>query len=257
MPEAERSPTSFMRSNNTTLVWNVLTLLILLASLTLVVIFAVIFINPYAALNPFPPPTPLAVLAIPTSTPTPLNQMPPTWTPEASPTFTITPTPTETPTEFPSQTLEPSATPTLDPRVTPSPTLRPTATAGGYAFVPQEGSPAAISYSIYSDVGCQFLGVGGRVLGLDGSPITPGVIVRLRGTLDGQSVSLDTLSGTATQYGESGFGFQLSDHPIASGLTLYIQLVEQAYLPMSDRIYFETFDTCDKNLIFITFRQVR
>jgi hypothetical protein len=26
---------------------------------------------------------------------------------------------------------------------------------------------------------------------------------------------------------------------------------------MSDRIYFDTFDTCDKNLIFITFRQVR
>lgn len=238
---------------NTAWLWNLLTVLTLLATLALATWFTLVFINPTAPFNPFPPqPMPVA-LSLPTLEPTPLGQLPPTWTPE--PTATPTPTETPTPTVTATETPLPSLTP--DPNFSPTPTLRPTATAGGYAFVPQEGSPAAISYSIYSDVGCQFLGVGGRVLGLDGGPITPGVIVRLRGVLDNQSVSMDTLSGTATQYGDSGFGFQLSNRPIASVNSLYVQLLDQSYLPMSDRIYFNTYETCEQNLIFITFRQVR
>jgi hypothetical protein len=68
---------------------------------------------------------------------------------------------------------------------------------------------------------------------------------------------MDTLSGTVTEFGNSGFGFQLADRPIASNGGLYVQLLDQSYLPMSDRIYFNTYDTCERNLIFITFRQMR
>jgi hypothetical protein len=28
-------------------------------------------------------------------------------------------------------------------------------------------------------------------------------------------------------------------------------------LPMSDKIYFDTYEACDKNLIFVNFKQVR
>jgi hypothetical protein len=251
--QSRRAPKSEQYKRRAAL-WNILTILVLLSSLGLVVVFALIFLNPTLPLNPFPPPTLPAVMVMPSSVPTLAVTSPPTETP--------TPEPSLTPTVTASVTPEPTATATATfalPAVigTPSPTLRPTATAGGYAFVPQDGSPDAIPYSIYSDVGCGYMGVGGRVLGLDGSPITPGVIVRLAGNLDGQRISLDTLSGTVTQFGESGFGFQLAERPIASSGTLYVQLLDQAYLPMSDRIFFDTYDTCDKNLIFITFRQVR
>jgi hypothetical protein len=233
------------------LIWNILTVLMLLASVGLAGLFAAIYVDPASGLNPFPSPTPLPLLVQAPVLPTQLPSLTPTATalPSETPTPTATAAPTETPTPSPSATVLAGQA--------PAPTLRPTATAGGFAFVAQEGSPAAISYSIYSEVGCSFLGVGGRVLGLDGSPVTPGVIVRLRGTLDGRQVSMDTLSGTATQYGESGFGFQLSDRPITSNYSLFVQLLDQAYLPMSERVFFETYDTCDKNLIFITFRQVR
>jgi hypothetical protein len=236
--------------------WNVLTILMLVGTLAIAVIFLLIYSNPYSALNPFPPPTLPAVVLMPTNTPTPEGMLPATNTPLPEP--SATPSQIASPSLLPSDTPLPTTTFALPGiTVSPSPTIRPTATPGGYAFVPQEGSPDAIPYSIYSDVGCNYMGVGGRVIGLDGSPVTPGVIVRLRGSLDGRSVAMDTLSGTVTEFGESGFGFQLSDHPIATRGLFYVQLVDQAYLPMSDRIYFDTFDTCDKNLIFITFRQVR
>lgn len=239
------------------LLWNLLTVVMLLASLGALVFFAGIYLFPDASFNPFPPqPLPL-VLSLPTQTATPQGMLPPSATPTVTATAAPTQTPTETavPTQTPTDT--PAVTATPDPRITPTATLRPTATAGGYAFVVQDGSPAALSYAIYSDVGCQFLGVGGRVLGLDGSPITPGVQVRLRGFLDELPTGKDTLSGTATQFGDSGFLFQLSDHPIASNQALWVQLLDQSFLPMSDRVYFDTYDTCEQNLIFITFRQVR
>lgn len=244
------------RRKSTGTLWNVLTFLALLVTLVFGILAVLIYTNPYLPINPFPPPT-LPVLAVlPSDTPTPEGMLPATETQTLEPSGTIAPTSTPSPT--PTETLIPTATFLPPPlTVSPSPTLRPTATPGGYAFVPQEGSPDAIPYSIYSDVGCNYMGVGGRVLGLDGSPITPGVIVRLSGTLEGRRVNMDTLSGTVTEYGESGFGFQLADHPIASNGGLYVQLLDQSYLPMSDRIFFNTYDTCDRNLIFVTFRQMR
>lgn len=253
--EKQRSSKTTQRRQYAAL-WNGLTYLVLLAVVIVVMAFLIIFMNPNSAINPFPPPTLPALLMLPSSTPTPEGMQPETNIPSqvqsTTPTFTATLSATPTITLTSTATFEPPPI-----TVSPSPTLRATATPGGYAFVPQEGSPDAIPYSIYSDVGCNYLGVGGRVLGLDGSPVTPGVIVRLVGRLNGQRVSIDTLSGTATQYGESGFGFQLADRPIASSGQLSVQLLDQAYLPMSDRITFDTYDDCDRNLIFITFRQMR
>lgn len=253
--EKQRSSKTSRRRLNTAL-WNGLTLLVLLAVIIVAMGFLVIFLNPNSAINPFPPPTLPALLMLPSSTPAPEGMQSGTDTPFQN--QSETPTETASPTATPTITLTPTATFEPPPiTVSPSPTLRATATPGGYAFVPQEGSPDAIPYSIYSDVGCNYLGVGGRVLGLDGSPVTPGVIVRLMGRLNGQRVSIDTLSGTATQYGESGFAFNLADHPIASRGQLSVQLLDQAYLPMSDRITFDTYEDCARNLIFITFRQMR
>jgi hypothetical protein len=235
--------------------WNALTILSLVGSLVLVALFLVIYTDPYTAVNPFPPPTLPVAISFPSNTPAPTEETAPAGSAPSTATFTPEPSPTLSPTHTP----DADALPTLDLPITlsPSPTPRPTATPGGFAFVAQEGSPSAIPYGIYSDVGCNYLGVGGRVLGLDGGPVTPGVIVRLRGFLNGRSVSIDTLSGTATQFGESGFAFQLGDQPVASRNLLYVQLLDQSYLPMSPQVYFDTYSDCDKNLVFITFRQMR
>jgi hypothetical protein len=89
---------------------------LVVATLTVVVAiaFALIFINPRIAFNPFKPPT------VPTPIIIALPTLPPTWTPTMTRTETATPTMTSTPTATPTHT--PTATSTL--ANTPTPTLR-------------------------------------------------------------------------------------------------------------------------------------
>jgi len=64
-----------------------------------------------------------------------------------------------------------------------------------------------------------------------------------------------TLSGMTTSYGEGGYEITLHNTPIASEDAVWIQLLDQANLPLTEKIYFQTFDSCDSNLIHINFEQ--
>jgi hypothetical protein len=67
-----------------------------------------------------------------------------------------------------------------------------------------------------------------------------------------------SLTGVALNYGRVGYyEFTLADEPIASEEALWVQLLDQSSTPLSKRIYFETFESCDKNLIIVNFKQVR
>jgi hypothetical protein len=65
------------------------------------------------------------------------------------------------------------------------------------------------------------------------------------------------MTGLAPQYGQGGFEITLADRLIASNGTLWIQLLDQQNLPLSDRIFFDTYQDCQKNLVIIYFTQVR
>jgi hypothetical protein len=65
------------------------------------------------------------------------------------------------------------------------------------------------------------------------------------------------MTGWAPQYGAGGFEFTLADKLFASNDALWIQLLDQQNLPLSDRVYFDTYDDCKKNLIIIYFEQVK
>jgi hypothetical protein len=225
------------------LIWNVLTILVLLTTLVVGLIFLILFSNPQSAINPFPPPTLLIPISLSTAAPLGLS-LPPTWTPAPSPLPTITDTPGPTPT--PILTNTPVGGP-------PAPTI----TAGGMSFVIQQGSPQAIQ-NIYSpEAGCNFLGVGGQALDLSNAEVV-GLIVQLSGTLEGKIYETKlSMTGTASKLGRGGFFFQIADHPITSNSTLWIQLLDQQGLPLSDKVYFNTFDDCAKNLIIIYFKQVK
>jgi hypothetical protein len=98
------------------------------------------------------------------------------------------------------------------------------------------------------------MGVAGQVTTLNGSPVT-GLIVQLSGTLEGQIYETRlSLTGVVREYGPSGYEIQISDRLIESKGTLYIQLLEPATnLPVSDKVYFDTYNDCQKNLILINF----
>jgi hypothetical protein len=234
--------------------WNILTALNLIGVFVILGYSALIFKAPYSALNPLPP----VKIVIPTippitpATPTPLIA-----------TKTFTPVPTDTLTPLPTFTAEPtdtpfslaSPTPTATFTVTPTPTDPP----NGFPFELHPSSPVAIANIAHPELGCDWMGVAGQVFDLSDSPIV-GLLIRLGGSLRGSKVQGDmiSLTGVALNYGRVGYyEFTLADEPIASEEALWVQLLDQSSTPLSKRIYFETFESCDKNLIIVNFKQVR
>jgi hypothetical protein len=193
------------------LVWNTLTVVVLLAALGVGAFFLAIFINPQSGLNLFPPPTLPAALAFPTATPTPRGLLPATWTPLP----TMEPSATST--------TRPSATPTVQPTETPFALFTPstvragTATPGGLPYVLSKGSPVPLSsVAFYPDLGCNWQGVAGQVVDLNGAPVSTGIIIQLGGTRNGQRLEVTSLTGVAPQYGPAGYEIFLGDKPIAA-----------------------------------------
>ncbi|OGO35611.1 MAG: hypothetical protein A2W35_20275 [Chloroflexi bacterium RBG_16_57_11] len=238
------------KPDQSALFWSVLTILILLTAVCVAAVFLVIFTNPYSSLNPFPPPTLPARAELPTSTPTnEVIPLPPTWTVTSSP----VPIPTETPT--PTSTLPPTPTPIT---LTSTPPFTPTAPTGGYPYAVRQGFPKAIENIYHPELDCTWMGVGGQVVDLSDAPVT-GLIVRLGGSLPGVKIEQNSISltGVALNYGRSGYEFKLADQPIASRNSLWVQLLNQAGVPISERVYFNTVESCTQNLILIDFKQTR
>jgi len=227
---------------------DIFSILLLIAAACLGAYFLLIFINPYTAMNPLPPNTPVPPVIIPSPTNTPLG-LDELWTPTPTIQSTITPTSRATFTPIPSVTPFSLYTETF----TPKP---PAATATPQ--MPFEANIQQISSTIiHPDTTCNWLGVGGTVENSDRSPIL-GVVVRVQGTLVGSTVDQTTVAGVSPAYGKSGFEFVLGDVPLPSnGESLYIRLFDQAGIPLSDEIRFSTSAECDKNLILIRFTKVR
>ena len=228
--------------------WNILTILLLLGVAVVVIVFLLIYTNPYTALNPFPPPTIPPKLVLPTSTAT-VRVVP-------TATATITPVPTLTDTPRPTFTAIPTATFfVLGP---PTQEITPTRPSNGFAYEVRQGSPSAIKNIYHPEQGCNWMGVGGQTVDMSNAPVT-GLIVRLGGVLPGVTLPSPMLSltGVALNYGRAGYEFTLADKPIATKHLLWIQLLDQVGAPLSDKVYFDTYESCEKNLVIIDFKQVR
>ncbi len=223
--------------------WDMMTILVLIVTLCAGGYFLMIFLNPLSALNPFQPgPPPFAVA---TFTITPI-QLEPTWTPtvsNATATETLRPTFTAFPTITPFSLVPPTKTP--KPTSTPKAPFSATTNAIESIIIPH-----------LVDQGCNWQGIGGTVDDTNSSPII-GMVVRAVGTLNGKSVNLTTVSGVSPDYGKSGFEFVLGTVPVSSTDTLYLQLLDQAGLPLSDNVYIDTFTDCKKNLVLVRFKKNR
>jgi len=235
--------------NRTPLIWNILTVLIVLGILGVGFYYLSIFANPNSPLNPFPPASIPTLYQTATFTSTWIQQ-PATWTP----TNTIPPEASRT--KAPTWTLLPEM-------VTPSVTLTPgiTSTESTQTITATTMPASAVvtyipSTNFHPDKGCNWLGVGGKVLGTDGKPLI-NQYIQMGGTLDAKSINFLTLSSTASIYGASGFEFVLSDHTIASSQTLWIQLFDINFKPMTNKIYFDTYTDCARNLVMFTFTKTR
>ncbi|MDX1437865.1 MAG: hypothetical protein R3335_13725 [Anaerolineales bacterium] len=233
------------------LILNILTVIVLLVALCIGTVFFTIFINPQSSLNPFPPPTLPPTRPPPTATPVPRQTLPPTFTPEPP---TETPVPTITPTEGP--TLTPSPSPTLFVLISQTPVAITEPPDTSNVAFELKGDILAIQNFARQDLGCNWMGVAGHAFDLSGNVLT-GITVQLGGSLAGTPVDILSLTGTAPQYGSGGYEFTLADRPIASTGTLFIQLLDQTGLPLSDQVFLDTFEDCERNLILVDFQQFR
>jgi hypothetical protein len=225
-------------------IWDILSVLVLILSVCLVGYFAMIFVNPASSLNIMPPGGGLFGNPAPTVTVTPL-QLQPTWTPSPTLELTATDTPRPTITPIPTNTSFSLVPPTKTQR--PSPTPR----------APFSASVAQVeSTVIHPDLACNWAGIGGTVVDSNNSPVI-GTVVVLRGTLNGSTVEQQTVSGINKEYGPSGFEFVLGNAPVASNKTLFVQLVDQQNIPLSDAVQIVTSTECNKNLVMVRFKRNR
>ncbi len=218
---------------------NVLSGIFVAGTVVVMLLFAIIFINPQSGINPLPPTTMPALFLTYTPSPTPKPVLPATWTP------TIAPTDVPTDTPIPSNTPEPT------PEGTPIPTAN---LESGTSFSIQGGSPSYAENSFHPEAGCNWFGIAGQVFDSEGTVVS-GILVEAGGFLGETEISGLTLTGMAPDYGEGGYEIILSDSPVSSDGDIWIQLLDQANLPLSEKVYFKTFDSCDSNLVIINFEQ--
>jgi hypothetical protein len=124
------------------------------------------------------------------------------------------------------------------------------------SFELQPGDPQAIPARVYHPgIGCNFMGISGQALDVRNNAVE-GMVVQLGGTLEGRLFETQfTLTGLVVS-SDGRYEFTIADHPIVSKQTLWVQLLDQSGLiAMSDKITFDTYDDCERNLIIINFRQ--
>lgn len=230
-------------------IWNILTVIVLLGVCVLAYMFLTIYQNPGmlpASFRPAPLPT---LYRTPPPTPTIIPQ-PPTWTP----TLTTKPSPTRT--KAPTWT---SVAMLITPTVTLTPTNTPVV---GTATITSTAMPASVditylaSTTKHPDLACNWLGIGGTVMDAGNKPLQFQTI-QLGGTLNGKAVTGLALSGNNAAYGISGFEIKVADSAVDSTQTLWVQLFDKDSNALTEKIYFDTYKDCQKNLVMFAFTLLR
>lgn len=208
------------------------------------------------------PPTETATPTVPTPTTTS--------TPTVTATVTHTPTLSATPrlrTRTPSNgEALPSSTPLmlLNAAETEIAVLKAQETAANPALTPLatpdqwyniQGQPGAINADIiYPNANCSWMGIAGQVTDARGNPIV-GLYIQV-GVFENDEIR-ETLSGLFPIYGESGYEITIARPVQEIDYPLWIQLLNEAHVPVSEKTYFKPSKNCDRSLILINFAKIR
>ncbi len=187
---------------------------------------------PVVSLPPTNTPVPLGD----TATPVPINTLRPTLTPSASatlppptPTKTATPTPTDTPTAGPTPTA--------------------TSTRSAFVFTKDDVSPQYLQ-NFANAAGCNWMGIGGTVLDLNGNPVPTG---EYQVHVWDSGIDVRAPVGGAPAYGPSGYEQFLFDAPRIQDNNVQLETVNGTAVSQVYRI--QTRASCNQNLISFGFVQ--
>lgn len=121
-------------------------------------------------------------------------------------------------------------------------------------FELQPGSPKWLTNFIHPEEGCNWMGVGGQIFDVQGTPVA-NLLVKLSGSLDGENIDMIALTGGALYLGPGGYEFKISDHPIASNEALWISILDQGGNALSDPFTISTYGSCDQNYGVLNFTE--
>ena len=176
------------------------------------------------------------------ATSTPLETADPPSTPVPPPTATlVSPEPSATPV---GEETEKTPTPTQENSVPPQVPTNP------YVF--QDGSPATLPNFAHPEAACDWMGVAGQVFDGEGNVIT-GLSVQIGSSEENEFVQSSAVTGQATAYGAGGYEVQISSKPQSTQNIYWIQVLDPDGSTFSDRLFFNTDDDCEQNLILINF----
>lgn len=250
-PSASRS-----RQPRNPALYNLLTVLFLIAAAGACGLFFTIWNNPFTALNPFPPDTPFPVVVTetltPTSTFTPTITRTPTRTLTVTPTVTLTPI-ADTATPAPSLTFTPVnlselglvlGTPGTSAPADPN---QPAATAApGFPFVLQNNGRVIYITNPEGRGGCAWSSITGTVIDFGGNAVV-GYGVRIVGDGIDQTVATGSVPGA----GAGGFELQLGTESREAAYR--VQLVDPSGIPVSPEYTITTRADCAFNIAALRF----
>ena len=170
-----------------------------------------------------------------------------------------TPVPSSTP--FSPEEIIPTSTlpayPPLDPVPTSTlpayPPLEPTPDPNVDAvFTLQAGGPFYLPNFNHPEQGCDWLGIAGQVFD-DGGLEILNLTVVAGNRLAGEDHNLAATTGQATAYGLGGYEIELTNQPVNTTNLFWVQVLGTEGQPLSQRIYFDTREDCEQNLILVNF----
>jgi hypothetical protein len=236
---------------------DILTTLFVVATVIVVGGTILLLNNPEASFNPFPKPTPIQVLSVPSPTIT------------ITPTITLTPTVTLTPTDFPTFTPTNTFTPSPSPSTTPTAVIPganavtltpfaegtveigvnigpPTPTESPFEFVAEP-----LTYQANTNInGCNWLSVAGTVTDINNQPLVDFPVEVI-----GENFEKVRFSGNDLAFGPAGYEVQIDTRP--SGGRFSVRLLGPTGLPVSDFIFVDLGETCDNNVAIVNFIEAR
>jgi len=158
-------------------------------------------------------------------------------------------------TPAPTLSFKPTKAPTFTPAPTAAePILQPTTLSNTYR--PQPGSPLYLHLdkSGGSGGGCDALYLVGQVFN-DQSLPQVGLTIVVEGEVASKPYRRNSETGSAPQYGPGGYEILLANQPFESKNSLFVQVVNQEGKPLSPKVPFDTYSSCEKNMIVINFVQ--
>lgn len=114
----------------------------------------------------------------------------------------------------------------------------------------QIGTPVYLPAFIQPEAGCNWTGVGGQVFNQRGAPVA-GLVVVVRGTLDGQNVLEYALTGASVQLGQGGFDIKLASKLTESQGSLTLELQDITGKVLAPAQAFDTRGLCGQNLTLV------